>query len=163
MVRKEERYTLLNTHIQKILKEKNDRDTTLQAISKVLREEVHYFDWVGFYIVDPDKPQELYLGPYEGAKTDHVRIPFGRGICGQVAESQNTYVIQDVSEEDNYLSCSSDVQSEIVVPIFRESGEFIAELDIDSDTIAPFTDEDTVFLEKVAGDLSHLFKESKQV
>ncbi len=96
----------------------------LQALCKFLRENVEHYDWVGFYFVDPEKKDELVLGPYSGAPTEHVRIRFGQGICGQAAETRNVFVVQDVSKEDNYLSCSPDVRSEIVVPIFKD-GEIV--------------------------------------
>ena len=107
-----------------------------------------YYDWVGFYLTDPEKKDELVLGPYEGDPTEHTRIPFGRGICGQAAATKETFVVQDVSKEDNYLSCSVHVKSEIVVPIIRD-GEVLGELDIDSHTVEPFTDGDREFLERV--------------
>jgi len=77
-----------------------------------------------------------------------VRIPFGRGICGQAAERKETFVVQDVSKETNYLSCSPEVKSEIVVPIMKD-GRVLGELDIDSHSLAPFTDEDREFLENI--------------
>ena len=90
----------------------------------------------------------LVLGPYAGEPTDHTRIPFGQGICGQVAESLQNFVVQDVNQETNYLSCSIHVKAEIVLPILKD-GAFIAQLDIDSHILNPFTDEDLQFLEDV--------------
>lgn len=121
----------------------------LQSICNLLKTEVAHYDWVGFYRVDPAAPQELVLGPFAGAPTDHVRIPFGKGICGQAAEREETFVIQDVSQETNYLSCSLHVKSEIVVPVFK-NGKIAGELDIDSHQLAPFTAEDQRFLKQVA-------------
>ncbi|MCP4229634.1 MAG: GAF domain-containing protein [bacterium] len=143
----------LSARIVGLIGNTSPRDRKLQSICDVLKAEIPHYDWVGFYIVSG--PQMLSLGPYAGASTDHAEIPFGRGICGQVAESEETFLIQDVSKEDNYLSCSVNVKSEIVVPIFKD-GEFVAQLDIDSHTVAPFTDADKGFLEgicKLIGDL----------
>lgn len=120
----------------------------LQTICSLLKEQVAHYDWVGFYLVDPHSDRELILGPYAGAPTDHIRIPFGRGICGQAAATEATFVIQDVLEETNYLSCSPDVRSEIVLPIMK-GPQIAGELDIDSHKLAPFTDEDEAFLEDV--------------
>ena len=120
----------------------------LASVCELLRERVAHYDWVGFYLVDPERPRELVLGPYSGAATDHTRIPFGRGICGQAAEREETFVVQDVAAETNYLSCSPDVRSEIVLPIMR-NGAIVGELDIDSHELAPFTDADRLFLESV--------------
>jgi L-methionine (R)-S-oxide reductase len=131
------------------------RDDKLQAICRALWERVPHYDWVGFYLVDGDA-RELVLGPFEGEPTEHVRIPFGRGICGRVAVSKAPLIIQDISKETNYLACSLKVRSEIVVPIFR-AGEMVAELDVDSHATSPFTDEDREFLENVGRIVSRLF------
>lgn len=111
---------------------------------------------MGFYIVDSSQ-RELLLGPFAGRPTQHVTICFGRGICGQTVEKGETLVVQDVSEEANYLSCSPKVRSEIVVPVLRE-GEIVGELDIDSHTLAPFSGEDRAFLEEVCDMVSGLFQ-----
>jgi len=128
----------------------------LQRVCKLLIEEVAHYDWVGFYFVDKENPEELILGAFEGAPTEHTRIHFGQGICGQVAEDWKTRIIQDVTKEDNYLSCSINVKSEIVLPIFK-SGKFIGEIDIDSHKTVPFTDEDEIFLVKIAEKASKIF------
>jgi L-methionine (R)-S-oxide reductase len=124
------------------------RDQKLQAICALLRDEIQHYNWVGFYLTDANADRELVLGPHEGAPTEHTRIPFGRGICGQAAATEQTFIVQDVSQETNYLSCSPDVLSEIVVPILRE-GVVLGELDIDSHVLAPFGGEDRAFLEDV--------------
>ncbi len=132
-----------------------ERDDALQIISEILRENVPHYDWVGFYIVE-DKPDVLELGPYAGDPTEHTQIPFGRGICGQAAIRKETFIVQDVTQEKNYLSCSTAVMSEIVVPIFS-AGKVIGELDIDSHSRAPFKEEDKQFLETVALLVATLF------
>lgn len=118
-------------------------------LCRLLAARVPHYAWVGFYWVAPDEPQTLVLGPYVGEPTEHTRIPFGKGICGQAAVTLDTFVIQDVTKENNYLSCSPSVRSEIVVPVMRD-GVFLGELDIDSHHLAPFTAEDRAFLEQVA-------------
>ena len=145
-----ERFVLLYDKVKKIIEEEQDIEKRLGMICDLLREEISYYDWVGFYLVDETKRNELVLGPYSGAPTDHTRIPFGKGICGQAADTGETFVVPDVSKETNYLSCSSAVRSEIVVPIFK-NGEIIGELDIDSHEIDPFTGEDREFLERICG------------
>lgn len=122
----------------------NDR---LYHICQFLEQEVAHYNWVGFYFKNGDK-NELKLGPYVGAPTDHTIIPFGKGICGQVALSNKNFVVPDVSAQDNYIACSITVKSEIVIPIFV-NGENIGQIDIDSNTIDPFSSEDERFLEFV--------------
>ena len=119
----------------------------MQEICDILKAEVAHYDWVGFYFKNGDK-RELKLGPYAGAVTDHTIIPFGKGICGQVAESNENFVVPDVQAQDNYIACSINVKSEIVVPLFKD-GENIGQIDIDSNTPDPFTSEDERFLEFV--------------
>ncbi len=137
-----------------------DRDVTrhekLFAICELLADEVPTFNWVGFYMADPSGKEELVLGPFVGASTDHTRIPFGKGICGQVALSHETFVAQDVHAQDNYLSCSIDVQSEIVVPIMKED-VFVAQLDIDSHTRDSITIEQQEALEEICDMLADEF------
>lgn len=117
----------------------------LQQICDLLQESIPYYDWVGFYFRNGNK-EELKLGPYTGAHTDHTIIPFGKGICGQVALSNENFVVPDVQAQDNYIACSINVKSEIVVPLFVD-GENIGQIDIDSNTPDPFTREDENFLE----------------
>ncbi|MEN6452782.1 MAG: GAF domain-containing protein [Prolixibacteraceae bacterium] len=128
-------------------------DDLLMKICRLLKDRIYHYDWVGFYILEEN---ELVLGPYAGKPTQHIRIPVGKGICGQVAEKKKTIVVQDVSRENNYISCSIDVQSEIVVPVLK-NGVFVAELDIDSHSPAPFRRDDTAFLEQVCALLSNRF------
>ncbi|MBV5314850.1 MAG: GAF domain-containing protein [Prolixibacteraceae bacterium] len=127
----------------------------LFRICELLKQEVYHYDWVGFYILDPVK-NELVLGPYVGKPTQHTHIAVGKGICGQVAENGQTMVVQDVTQVENYISCGLDVQSEIVVPVMKND-RFVAELDIDSHSPAPFTSADTDFLSKICNLLVYRF------
>jgi GAF domain-containing protein len=122
-------------------------DDLLLKICELLKNEVYHYDWVGFYILDTDR-NELVLGPFVGKPTQHTNIAIGKGVCGQVAASGQTIVVQDVTQIDNYISCGLEVQSEIVVPVMK-NGRFVAELDIDSHSPAPFTPADSEFLVKV--------------
>ncbi|MCX2679972.1 GAF domain-containing protein [Galbibacter sp. EGI 63066] len=122
----------------------NDR---LTKICEVLRNNISYYDWVGFYFKNGDK-DELKLHAFAGEPTDHTIIPFGKGICGQVAVSNQNFVVPDVKAQDNYIACSIFVKAEIVIPLFI-NGENIGQIDIDSHTANPFTEEDETFLEFV--------------
>lgn len=126
----------------------------LQKICQLLSDEVDYYNWVGFYFKNGDK-NELKLGPYVGAATDHTIIPYGKGICGQVAESNQTFVVPDVYAQDNYLACSIETKAEIVIPIFK-NGVNIGQIDIDSHTIDPFTEEDIKLLDYVCNRVSEI-------
>jgi len=156
MKEKREWFSILIKKARDIVDGQLDKYEKLEAICNLLRDNIPYYDWVGFYLVDQTREKELLLGPFKGEPTEHVRILFGRGICGQAAEMKKTLIVQDVSKEINYLSCSPKVKSEIVVPIFK-NGEVVGELDIDSHTLSPFTDEDAPFLEKICEIVSKLF------
>lgn len=131
-------------------------DTKLLAICELLEAQIPHYNWVGFYFRNGDK-EELKLGPYVGAPTDHTIIPFGKGICGQVAVSNQNFVVPDVSAQDNYIACSITVKAEIVIPIFV-NGENIGQIDIDSNTPDPFTDHDERFLEFVCKEVAKILE-----
>lgn len=135
----------LKQNITLILEESNSTEHKLQAICDYLESQISYYDWVGFYFKNGDK-DELKLAQYTGEPTDHIIIPFGKGICGQVAVSNENFVVQDVTEQDNYISCGWKVKSEIVIPIFVNN-ENIGQIDIDSHTANIFTKKDEELLE----------------
>ncbi len=140
----------------KLVTQLTPRDVALKEICVLLAESFPRFNWVGFYLVDPPGSRELVLGPFVGEPTEHVRIPFGRGVCGQAAERRAPIIVQDVTQESNYLSCSVNVQSEIVLPVMK-GDDLFGELDIDSHTKAAFTKADTLFLSRVCGLAADLF------
>ena len=135
--------------------ENTSRDEKLLQICALLEANVEHYYWVGFYFANHET-QTLHLGPYVGAPTDHTVIPFGKGICGQVAVSNSNFVVPDVAAQDNYIACSFTVKSEIVVPLFV-NGVNIGQIDIDSNTLDPFTAEDERFLEFVNNQIAVLF------
>ena len=137
----------LKNNIDKIIATNSDKEIKLQEICDYLAAEVSYYDWVGFYFKNGDK-DELKLAQFNGEPTDHTIIPFGKGICGQVAVSNENFVVQDVQDQDNYISCGWKVKSEIVIPIFVNN-ENIGQIDIDSHTVNPFTKKDEELLEYV--------------
>ena len=132
-----------------------ERDIKLKNLCQFLSDSVDYYNWVGFYFAN-NKDKTLHLGPYVGSETDHTIIPFGKGICGQVAESNQNFVVPDVAAQDNYIACSFTVKSEIVVPLFVD-GDNIGQIDIDSHVINPFTEADELFLEFVNQEVAKLF------
>jgi len=132
---------------------------SLNEICKLLKEEFSNFDWVGFYFANPKK-QVLVLEAYSGKPTDHTVIPFGKGICGQVAISNTNFIVPDVSEQQNYISCDINVKSEIVIPILLD-GNNVGQIDIDSNSINSFNIKDIKLLEAVCKQVSIKMKKSK--
>jgi L-methionine (R)-S-oxide reductase len=133
----------------------SSRDEKLLKICELLEANIDYYTWVGFYFANHET-KTLHLGPYVGAPTDHTVIPFGKGICGQVAVSNANFVVPDVQAQDNYIACSFTVKSEIVVPLFV-NGENIGQIDIDSNVLDPFTADDEEFLEFVNSEIARLY------
>ncbi|MCA0930945.1 GAF domain-containing protein [Lutimonas saemankumensis] len=126
----------------------------LKEICLLLQKSFDHFHWVGFYFINGSK-EELKLSEFAGKPTEHTHIPFGKGICGQVALSNKNFVVQDVQEQENYISCGIEVKSEIVVPIFQE-GRNIGQIDIDSHDLSPFSEEDERILEYVCNEVARL-------
>lgn len=149
-------YRHIVDRVQQITEGESSPEEKMQQICELLADEVEVFDWVGFYLVDPEAERELVLGPYVGEETDHTRIPFGTGICGQAADTHETFVVQDVSRESNYLACSIHVKAEIVVPVMKD-GKFVGELDIDSHTRDSMTSHHQAMLEEICHIVAPLF------
>jgi len=154
-VDKSKLFSKLKERIEGVASEELPDFELLQEVADILCEGVDYYDWVGFYLADPEEGR-LNLGPFVGEDTDHTTIDYGDGICGQSAVTEDTFVVQNVNEAENYLSCSPDVKSEIVVPVFKE-GEFRGEIDIDSHELQPFDNQDEEFLESIAEKISSFF------
>jgi len=140
-------FDALRFQVSSIIDSNKTPDAKMLEICELLQTEVVHYNWVGFYFKNGDK-RELKLGQYAGIPTEHTIIPFGKGICGQVAESNENFVVPDVQTQDNYIACSIAAKSEIVVPLFL-NGENIGQIDIDSNTPDPFTMADETFLEFV--------------
>ena len=134
--------------ISKLLKkEYGSVQRGLNSICDHLKNNLKAYDWVGFYFSDFEN-QMLHLKAFSGTPTEHTSIPFGKGICGQVALSNENFVVPDVKAQDNYIACSVDVRSELVVPLFLEDKN-IGQIDIDSKTPNPFSKEDEELLSSV--------------
>ena len=115
------------------------------------------FHWTGIYELYPDNV--LRLGPFLGAPTDHVFIAVGRGVCGTaVAENRNINV-PDVSRAPNYLACSSETRSELVI-LIREGSKIFAQIDIDSHDLDAFDREAMTQVEKVADYLAAAYAQA---
>lgn len=143
---KERAYTAIREEVVPRLFEAGDETALYEILVEALHRLPHY-DWTGIYILE--EPETLVLGPYRGEPTEHVRIPVGRGICGQSAERDETVLVEDVEAEGNYLACSLSTRSEIVVPI-RIRGVYRSQIDVDSHQVAAFDAVDRAALEDLA-------------
>ncbi len=131
--------------VSEIIEDKTQSiDQKLTAICELLKSSNDYYTWVGFYFANAQK-RELHLSAFAGLPTEHTIIPFGKGICGQVAQSNQNFVVPDVQAQDNYIACNIYVKAEIVIPIFKD-GKNIGQIDIDSNVPDPFSKKDEDFL-----------------
>jgi L-methionine (R)-S-oxide reductase len=112
------------------------------------------FNWVGIYVL---KGKFLELGPYIGAATDHIRIPVGKGVCGTAVAEDKDQNVPDVKGHLNYLACSLETQSELVVLIRDKNGNILGQIDIDSHAKNSFGPNEEKAVQKVAQELGALW------
>lgn len=110
------------------------------------------FYWTGFYEVDPQKPGELVVGPYQGT-LGCLRIPFGKGVCGVAAETGDTHLVPDVHAFPGHIACDAASASEIVVPVRDADGALVAVLDVDATEKDAFDAVDQQGLEAICAEL----------
>ena len=146
--------TLEHEIIEILHQESNPVNERLKSLCELLQNSLPGYDWVGFYFHKEDQ-KVLELGPFAGEPTDHTIIPFGKGICGQVALSDENFVVPDVHAQDNYIACSIHVKSEIVVPLFV-NGKNIGQIDVDSHTADAFGESDERLLEFVTAEVAKI-------
>lgn len=141
-------YKNLQDRIKEIIGHDNlTINNRLIAVCKILQNNIDYYDWVGFYFANHEE-KTLHLKAFAGEPTNHTIIPFGKGICGQVAVSNQNFVVEDVNIQDNYIACNILVKAEIVIPLFK-NGINVGQIDVDSNTVDPFSENDERFLEWV--------------
>jgi L-methionine (R)-S-oxide reductase len=121
-----------------------------QGIVTAIAGRLPYYNWTGFYMLDPEDSEMLVLGAFVGEPTPHVRIPVTEGICGAAVALGKTVVVEDVNADPRYLSCSIKTRSEIVAPVYVD-GRAVGEIDVDSHAPGAFSEVDRLFLEEVAG------------
>jgi len=141
-------YSDVEMQIQGVLDGEPNRTARLATIACLLNEAFDDYFWTGFYLVDPDKPGELVVGPYQGT-LGCLRIPFGRGVCGTAAAERKTQIVEDVHAFPGHIACDGRTESEIVVPVF-DGDALIGVLDVDSMRSASFDKTDAEALERIA-------------
>lgn len=146
---KSEVYAQLEGQILAVLEDETNLQARMATVACLLRDAFpERFFWTGFYCVDPLRPQELVVGPYQGT-LGCLRIPFGRGVCGTAAQQRETQIVDDVHAVENHITCDPRSQSEIVVPVFGADKKLLAVLDIDSEEKAAFDTMDKLALERL--------------
>ena len=151
--KKEEAQKEIIDRIQNLVDSDKPKDLVLNETALLLKENFPKYNWVGFYLMEGN---ELALGPYLGKPTPHTRIKLDSGICGAAVREEQTIIVPDVKYDPRYLACSLETKSEIVVPI-RKGEKVVGEIDIDSDELNAFDEQDKSFLETVSEILSDCF------
>ncbi len=145
---KRDTYERVAKEIAAVLDGEPNRTARMATVSNILHHAFDHYFWTGFYVVDPEKQDELVIGPYQGT-LGCLRIPFGKGVCGMAAETGETQIVEDVHAFPGHIACDARSQSEIVVPVKDPSGRLIAVFDVDSDEKGMFDEDDKNGLEPI--------------
>lgn len=145
---KRDRYRKAADEIAAVLEGEPDRTARMATVVAMLAEALPQAFWIGFYVVDPTRGEELVVGPYQGT-LGCLRIPFSRGVCGAAARTRTAQIVPDVHAFPGHIACDSRANSEIVVPVMDAGGELIAVLDLDSTAYAAFDEGDAAGLEAI--------------
>ena len=146
--KKEQLYNEVSQEIYATIEGEENVIAKMATITCLLKQSFPYYYWCGFYIVDSNKTKELVIGPYQGT-LGCLRIPFGKGVCGDVANSGKTKIVVDVHKIENHIACDAKSSSEIVVPVFDKTQNLLAVLDVDSTEIGSFDEIDQKWLELI--------------
>ena len=146
-----QRYAAVAEEIAAVLAGEPNLVARMATVTSMLAAAFDHYFWTGFYVVDPEKREELVVGPYQGS-LGCLRIAFGQGVCGTAARSRQTQVVADVHAFPGHIACDSRSQSEIVVPVVDAEGRLIAVFDVDSDARGAFDRTDAEWLERILQD-----------
>lgn len=150
---KRARYAVLRAEIAAVIAGEPNRIARLASAASLLAQAFpDRFFWTGFYLVDPDKPRELVIGPYQGT-LGCLRIPFDKGVCGACATRRESILVPDVHAFPGHIACDTRSNSEIVTPVFEQDGALAAVLDVDSTQFDAFDEIDQAGLEAICADL----------
>ena len=145
---KAERYAALAEEVAAVLEGERNFTARLATLAAMLAQAFEHYFWAGFYLVDPARPDELVVGPYQGT-LGCLRIAFGRGVCGMAAAQRRTVIVPDVEAFPGHIACDSRSKSEIVVPVFGPGGALIGVFDVDATQPAAFDEIDAAGIERI--------------
>lgn len=146
--RKAAQYREVAAQIASLIADEPQPVARMASIVCLLSQAFDHFFWTGFYCVDPEDPETLVVGPYQGTP-GCLRIAFGRGVCGTAAAERATQIVPDVHAFPGHIACDSRSNSEIVVPVINRAGRLLGVLDVDSTAFAAFDETDAVWLERI--------------
>ncbi len=139
-------YNELQVHSETILEGIADPIAAMSTMAALIHNAFGHL-WTGFYrVVEPGAL--LRVGPYQGS-LGCLEITFGRGVCGTAAAEMKTMIVPDVENFPGHITCDARSRSEIVVPVRGAQGDLIAVLDIDSEQLDAFDQDDQQGLERL--------------
>ena len=124
-------------------------EALMEQMAHRIHEEMTRYSWVGFFLLNPDNPRMLMLGPYAGIISPQFDISVDEGLCGAVISSGHTIVVDDVSTDPRYSAVMELTKSEIVVPIFAHE-QVVGEIDVNSYFLKTFIEPERLFVEACA-------------
>ncbi len=142
------RYAEVAGEIAAVIDGEPNLTARMATVSAMLAQSFERFFWTGFYVVDPARPRELVVGPYQGS-LGCLRIGFGQGVCGTAAQTGRTVIVADVEDFPGHIACDSRSRSEIVIPVFGQGGRLLAVFDVDSTELEAFDEVDAEWLERI--------------
>jgi GAF domain-containing protein len=145
------RYAAVAEEIAAVLDGEPNLTARMATVASMLAASFDHYFWTGFYVVDPDKREELVVGPYQGT-LGCLRIAFGRGVCGTAARTRQTQIVEDVEAFPGHIACDSRSRSEIVVPVVDADGRLLAVFDVDAEVTGAFDQVDADWLEGILQD-----------
>ena len=128
------------------------RQGLLDLVATRLRAAGAPYTGVYLYMLHGDT---LLLEAFDGRPTEHARIPVGRGICGRAVAERRDLNVPDVAAAEDYLACSVETRSELVV-LIRRHDEILGQIDIDSDAVDGFDADEEAAVRTVADALAAL-------
>ncbi len=141
-------YGALADEIAAVVAGEADDIARMASVAAMVASAFPEFLWTGFYRVDPARPRELVVAPYQGA-LGCLRIPFGKGVCGAAAARGEPIVVTDVEAFEGHIACDPRSRSEIVLPVYDPGGALIAVFDVDSAERGAFDDMDVTGLGEI--------------
>jgi sigma-B regulation protein RsbU (phosphoserine phosphatase) len=126
-----------------------DLDTLLGRVAELVRKVIP-FEIFAILLVN-ERAQELRMRFNIGHAPDveRIRIKLGQGITGRAAQTGELVLVNDVSQDTNYINAHPAVRSELAVPLVAKN-RVIGVIDIQSKTRDYFSDEHRRLLTLVA-------------
>jgi signal transduction histidine kinase len=122
--------------------------------------------WTAVAILVPDDTRtNLVVRAASGvlSAAEGLHIPIPKSICGQAFIEGQTHYVPNVDKDPDYVSGHEAIRSEVAVPIQRR-GQLLGILDVESDQLDAFREEDIRLAESLAEtiglalDNAHLFR-----